>query len=167
MGHSPELTERLDALVASMKDADTGELLALAALLAEASDNATEARGTEERIFKALGPVIGAVLTERVRVDALPSAERPVAATRMPGPVRQLVHGRGVVGLARLERATRRERDRVGSLVVVGTVPAVADDRARAGDERLSGRVRGSGRRPSLQTRTRAHGRCRTRDRSK
>ena len=54
-------------LIEAITETDTGELLALAALLAEASENASETRGTRERVFAAFGPLLGAILTERYK----------------------------------------------------------------------------------------------------
>lgn len=58
-------------LVEAVKQTSTGELLRLAMLLAEASESASERRGEEEQVFRAMGPLIGAVLSERHRADML------------------------------------------------------------------------------------------------
>lgn len=52
-------------LVDAMQRTSSGELLRLSMLLLEASDSATERRGEEELVFRAMGPLIGAVLYAR------------------------------------------------------------------------------------------------------
>ena len=59
------IDEATTGLIEAIEETDTGELLALAAMLAEASEQASETRGTRERVFAAFGPLLGAILTER------------------------------------------------------------------------------------------------------
>ena len=64
------IEEATAGLIEAIEETDTGELLALIALLIEASNQATETReregtGQRERVFAAMGPLIGVVLTER------------------------------------------------------------------------------------------------------
>ena len=61
------IDEATTGLIEAITETDTGELLALAAMLAEASANASERRGTPERVFAAFGPLLGALLSERYK----------------------------------------------------------------------------------------------------
>lgn len=65
------INQAAEKLIGAMQDTSTGELLRLGVMMMEATNSATERRGEEEKVFRALGPLIGAVLSERHRADYL------------------------------------------------------------------------------------------------